>query len=142
MLLEAGLKKESIKVEGQPKTSTYRTLPPALVPVKVAIFPLVKNDGLPEKAYKLAEALRPSFNLVCEENQPIGKRYARQDLIGTPYCITVDHQTLEDNTVTLRERDSMQQERIPIDALHGLLMEQVGIATLLKQLTLHPIPGN
>ncbi|MHA7877584.1 MAG: glycine--tRNA ligase [Bacteroidota bacterium] len=133
-LLCQGLIQEPLKEDNASKTRTYLKLPPALAPIKVAILPLVKKDGLPESAKKLAETLRIDFSLAYEENQSIGKRYARQDLIGTPYCVTVDHQSLEDDTITLRERDSMQQQRLPIQALRNYLSESVTLHTILKKL--------
>ena len=134
MLLCQGLVQETIIEEEQTKVRTYLKLPPALAPIKAAILPLVKKDGLPERAKKLAEMLRLNFPLVYEESQSIGKRYARQDLIGTPYCITVDHQTAKDDTVTLRERDSMQQQRLPAQALRNYLVEKVALQGILQKL--------
>lgn len=134
LLLCQGLVQETVTEGEQQKTRTYLKLSPALAPVKAAILPLVKKDGLPEKAQDIFSGLRLDFSLVYEEGQSIGKRYARQDLIGTPYCITVDHQTLEDDTVTLRERDSMQQQRLPIQALRNYLFEKVALRTILKKL--------
>ncbi|MFN3378726.1 MAG: glycine--tRNA ligase, partial [Runella zeae] len=99
------------------KERTVLKLHPALAPFKAAIFPLVKKDGLPEKAEEIVKALRSEFRVFYEERDAIGKRYTRQDLIGTPFCIAVDYQTLEDNTVTIRHRDSMEQERVHIDEL-------------------------
>ncbi|WP_028668997.1 glycine--tRNA ligase [Runella zeae] len=99
------------------KERTVLKLHPALAPFKAAIFPLVKRDGLPEKAEEIVKALRNEFRVFYEERDAIGKRYTRQDLIGTPFCIAVDYQTLEDNTVTIRHRDSMEQERVHIDEL-------------------------
>jgi glycyl-tRNA synthetase len=110
------------------------SLPPALAPTKVAIFPLVKKDGLPELAEKIVSKLKFDFNVAYDEKDTVGKRYRRQDAIGTPYCITVDHQSLEDNCVTIRNRDTMQQERINIDALHAYLEDRVTLKSLLKQL--------
>lgn len=92
-------------------------LPRILAPVKAAVLPLVKKDGMPEKAHEITDLLKQDFQIQYDEKDAIGKRYRRQDAIGTPYCITVDTQTLEDNTVTVRERDSMQQERMPIENL-------------------------
>ena len=92
-------------------------LPAALAPVKLAVLPLVKKDGMPEKAREIMNILKQDFQVQYDEKDAIGKRYRRQDAIGTPYCITVDSQTMEDNTVTIRERDTMQQERISIDNL-------------------------
>ncbi len=96
-------------------------LPPVLAPYKVAVLPLMKKDGLPEKAKEILGTLRPDFMCHYEEKDAIGKRYRRHDAIGTPYCVTVDHQSLEDNTVTIRERDSMQQERVAVDQLYGII---------------------
>jgi len=102
-------------------------LPPFLAPTKVAIFPLLKKDGLPEKAREILGDLKNDFMCFYEEKDTIGKRYRRHDAIGTPYCVTVDHQTLEDNTVTIRERDTMQQDRIPIDQIRGIVAERLGV---------------
>ena len=102
------------------------SIPPMLSPVKAAILPLTKKDGLPEKAKEILKSLQHDFNCQYEEKDSIGKRYRRQDAIGTPYCITVDHQSLEDQTVTLRDRDTMQQERIAIEKLHSLILKKVG----------------
>ncbi|MGB2137294.1 MAG: glycine--tRNA ligase [Flavobacteriia bacterium] len=102
------------------------SIPPMLSPVKAAILPLTKKDGLPEKAKEILKSLQYDFNCQYEEKDSIGKRYRRQDAIGTPYCITVDHQSLEDHTVTLRDRDTMQQERIAIEQLHRLISKKVG----------------
>ena len=102
------------------------SIPPMLSPVKAAILPLTKKDGLPEKAKEILKYLQYDFNCQYEEKDSIGKRYRRQDAIGTPYCITVDHQSLEDQTVTLRDRDTMQQERIAIEKLHSLISKKVG----------------
>jgi glycyl-tRNA synthetase len=109
-------------------------LPAALAPIKVAILPLIKKDGLPEKAREIQDKLRFIGRTYYEEKDTIGKRYRRMDAIGTPYCITIDHQTLEDNTVTLRDRDTMQQERISIENLERLISEKVDMNTLLKKL--------
>ena len=109
-------------------------LPAPLAPVKCAVLPLVRKDGLPEKAREIVDELKFDFATHYEEKDAIGKRYRRQDAIGTPYCITVDHQTLEDNTVTLRERDSMEQTRVAIDDLHRLIHDRVSLASLLRKL--------
>jgi glycyl-tRNA synthetase len=93
--------------------------------VKAAVLPLTKKDGLPEKAREILRLLQCDFLCQYEEKDSIGKRYRRQDAIGTPYCITVDHQTLEDNTVTIRDRDTMSQERVAIDSLHSLVSRKV-----------------
>ena len=93
---------------------TVLKLPSILAPIKAAVFPLVKKDGLQEIARKIIEDLQWDYNVLYDEKDAVGRRYRRQDALGTPYCITVDHQTKEDQTVTLRNRDTMQQERIAI----------------------------
>ncbi len=103
--------------DGNEKVRTYLKLHPALAPVKAAIFPLTKKDGLPEVANQIYNDLKLDFRVVYEEKDAIGKRYTRQDLIGTPFCIAVDHQTLEDQTVTIRYRDTTEQKRVPIGAI-------------------------
>ena len=109
-------------------------IPPFLAPIKCAILPLMKKDGLPEKASEIFDKLKFDFVVTSEEKDSIGKRYRRQDAIGTPYCITVDHQTLEDNTVTIRDRDTMAQERISIDEVQRILREKVDVNTALRKL--------
>lgn len=109
-------------------------LPAALAPIKLGIFPLVKKDGLPEKAQEIMNELKFDFKCQYDEKDSIGKRYRRHDAIGTPFCVTVDHQTLEDNTVTIRYRDSMLQERISIDQISAIVSEKVSLKTLLKQI--------
>jgi glycyl-tRNA synthetase len=100
-------------------------IPPMLAPIKAAILPLVKKDGMPEKAREIMESLKMDYMCQYDEKDAIGRRYRRQDAIGTPYCITVDHQTLEDNTVTIRERDSMKQDRIAIEKIAEIIRERV-----------------
>ncbi len=102
-------------------------IPPALAPVKVAVLPLLKKDGLPEKAREIFDRLKYDFNCHYEEKDAIGRRYRRQDAIGTPYCITIDHDTLKDNSVTIRERDSMEQDRIPIEKISAVVAERIDI---------------
>lgn len=109
-------------------------LPAALAPVKLAVLPLVKKDGLPEKAREIVNDLKFHFNTIYEEKDSIGKRYRRQDAIGTPYCVTVDHDTLNDGCVTLRNRDTMEQERVAISDLRGIIEDRVSITSLLKKL--------
>jgi len=87
----------------------------------------MKKDGLPEKAQEVMDILKYDFNCQYEEKDAIGKRYRRQDAIGTPFCITIDHQTLEDNTVTLRERDSMAQVRIEISKINDIIKDKLKI---------------
>lgn len=105
---------------------------PALAPVKAAILPLTKKDGLPEKAREILGDLKFDFNTQYDEKDSIGKRYRRQDAIGTPICVTVDHQTLEDDTVTIRHRDSMEQERVSAKDLSSILQQLTGWSSLLK----------
>lgn len=107
-------------------------IPAPLAPNKVAILPLTKKDGLPEKAMEIMNDLKFHVRCFYEEKDAIGKRYRRQDAIGTPFCITVDHQTLQDNTVTIRYRDTMLQERVAISSLKPVLTEACSINTLLK----------
>ncbi len=109
-------------------------LPPVLAPVKLAVMPLVKKDGLPEKARTIMNDLKFDFNCQYDEKDSIGKRYRRQDAIGTPFCITVDHQTKDDDTVTIRYRDSMEQERIPIDKAGKIISEKVSMRKLFEKL--------
>jgi glycyl-tRNA synthetase len=109
-------------------------LPPFLAPIKAAVLPLVNKDGLPEKAQEIMDMLKFDHNVTSEEKDSIGKRYRRQDAIGTPYCITVDHQTLEDGTVTIRERDTMQQERVAIGKVPQIIDERVNVKSVLKKL--------
>ncbi len=98
-------------------TRVVLRLPAKLAPIKAAVLPLVKKDGLPEKAREVMDMLKPYMMCQYDEKDAIGRRYRRQDAIGTPYCITIDNQTMEDNTVTIRERDSMEQKRVPIKEL-------------------------
>ncbi len=116
------------------ETRTVLRLPAALAPTKLAVMPLVRKDGLPEKAREIIDDLRFHFNCSYDEKDTIGKRYRRQDAVGTPYCVTVDYDTLKDNTVTLRFRDTMEQERVSIDQLLGIIEDKVSIASLLKKL--------
>ena len=130
MLLCKGLKHTAADA-----ARTYLQLPPQLAPIKAAILPLVKKDGLAEYAKNIFQDLKYDFPLAYEVGGSIGKRYVRQDLIGTPYCFTIDHQTLQDETVTVRERDTMQQERMPVKAISDFLQARVSIKTLLTKLT-------
>ena len=116
------------------ETRVVLKLPAALAPVKLAVLPLVKKDGLPEKAREIVNDLKFHFNTIYDEKDSIGKRYRRQDAVGTPYCVTVDHDTLNDNCVTLRNRDTMQQERVAISELNNIIADRVSITSLLKKL--------
>ena len=110
------------------------SIPAPIAPVKAAVMPLVKKDGLPELAQKIMDDLKFDFNCQYDEKDSIGKRYRRQDAIGTPFCITVDHDSLEDNCVTVRDRDTMQQERVPIAELRALIDRKVNLNNLLRNL--------
>ena len=124
---------QSLNIE-KLKDGTERTvlkIPKILASNKCAIFPLVKKDGLPEIASSLKDQLKLKYNVIYDEKDAIGKRYRRQDAIGTPYCITIDHQTNEDNTVTIRDRDSMVQERIPIENIESFLSQSLDISNWL-----------
>ena len=109
-------------------------LPEALAPVKCAVMPLIRKEGLPEKAREVVDDLKFHFNTHYDEKDSIGKRYRRQDAIGTPFCVTVDFDTLKDNTVTLRYRDTMVQDRVEIGQLRSIIEDRVNITSLLKKL--------
>ena len=109
-------------------------IPPAIAPVKLAVLPLVKKDSLPEKAREIMNELKYDFNCQYDEKDSIGRRYRRQDAIGTPFCITIDHDTLEDNHVTIRHRDTMEQERVPIASLRKIMEKKVSLRSLLEKL--------
>jgi glycyl-tRNA synthetase len=130
-VLSSALKVETLD-DGE--TRTVLSLPPALAPIKLAVFPLVKKDGLPELAEKIINLLKFDFSVTYDEKDTVGKRYRRQDAIGTPYCITVDYQSIEDNTVTVRQRDTMQQSRIKIESIYNFLQEHVSLKSLLRSL--------
>jgi glycyl-tRNA synthetase len=102
-------------------------LPAILAPIKVAVLPLVKKDGLPEKAREIMDVLKYKYRCFYEEKDTIGRRYRRMDALGTPYCITIDHQTLEDNTVTIRDRDTMLQERIAVGDIAGVVAAKMAL---------------
>jgi glycyl-tRNA synthetase len=115
-------------------TRTVLNLPAFLAPIKVAILPLLKKDGLPEKAHEIMNLLKYDHACTYDEKDTIGKRYRRQDAIGTPFCITVDHQSLEDNTVTIRYRDTMKQERVSMNALEKIIDDKVSFKKALQGL--------
>jgi glycyl-tRNA synthetase len=112
--------------EGKTDMRTVLKLPPKIAPIKLAVFPLTKKDGLPEIAKEIMNACRPHFQCFYEEKDAIGKRYRRQDAIGTPFCVTVDHQTKEDQTVTIRHRDTLIQERIPMTKVMDFVRNIIG----------------
>jgi glycyl-tRNA synthetase len=116
------------------ETRALLKLPPAVAPVKLAVMPLVRKDGLVEKAEAILDLLRFDFRCQYDEKDSIGKRYRRQDAIGTPYCITVDYDTMKDDTVTIRFRDTMEQERVPVSQLHSIISDKVSMRSLLEGL--------
>lgn len=115
-------------------TRTVLKLPAVLAPIKAAILPLVKKDGLPEVAKTIFNDLKWDFNVVYDEKDAVGRRYRRQDAVGTPFCITVDHDTLEDKCVTIRNRDSMEQQRVKIDDIKAIIENKVAMKHWLKEL--------
>ena len=130
-VLSAAYKEEQLE---NGETRTVLSIPAALAPVKAAILPLVKKDGLPELAHEIKNMLKFDYNIQYDEKDSIGKRYRRQDAIGTPLCITVDYQTLEDRTVTVRHRDSMEQQRVAIDELPALVNSEVSLHKLFQKI--------
>jgi glycyl-tRNA synthetase len=122
LLISQAYQEEDLSNADKQDSRVVLKLPPALAPVKLAILPLVKKDGLPEIARQLMDECRNSFRCFYEEKDTIGKRYRRMDAIGTPYCVTIDQQTKTDNTVTIRYRDTMQQERIPLDRIRETVL--------------------
>jgi glycyl-tRNA synthetase len=125
MLLSEAYEEEDLSTEEKQDSRVVLKFIPKLAPVKLAILPLMKKDGLPELARELMDECRQHFKCFYEEKDAIGKRYRRMDAIGTPFCVTIDHQTKEDRTVTIRYRDSMQQERVPMDAVKDLVLKAI-----------------
>lgn len=115
-------------------TRTVLRLPSVLAPTKAAVLPLVKKDGLPEIAKEIIEELKWDFNVAYDEKDAVGRRYRRQDALGTPFCITVDHQTVEDRTVTIRHRDTMKQERVTIADLRKIISDEVSMRNWLMKM--------
>jgi glycyl-tRNA synthetase len=112
--------------DGKTEKRTVLRLHPSLAPLKAAVLPLVNRDNMPEIARSIVTDLRTKFRVFYDDSGAIGRRYRRQDECGTPFCVTVDSQTLADKTVTIRDRDSMQQERVSMDALAGELQKKLG----------------
>ena len=127
MVLSEAYWEEDLSTPEKTDSRVVLKFPPALAPIKLAVLPLTKKDGLPEIAREIMDTCKPLFRCFYEEKDAIGKRYRRMDAIGTPFCVTVDHQTKEDQTVTIRYRDSMQQERVPISVLPELVSRQLVI---------------
>jgi glycyl-tRNA synthetase len=132
LLLCNSYREEEVGEGDKKDVRTVLRLPAPLAPVKAAVLPLVKKDGLPEKAREIMDRMKLEVNCRYDEKDAIGRRYRRQDAIGTPFCITVDHQTLQDNTVTIRYRDTMQQERIAVDQVEKIVGEKASITNLLR----------
>ena len=130
LVMSESLKEEEVNGD----TRTVLKVPPALAPIKCAILPLVKKDGLPELAQKIYEDLRFDFNTFIEDKDSIGKRYRRMDAIGTPFCVTVDHESLTQNDVTIRFRDTMEQKRVSIDSLREIIENETSMKKLLKSI--------
>ena len=116
------------------ETRVVMSIPAPLAPVKVAVLPLIKKDGLPELAREIMGELIYDFNCQYDEKDSIGKRYRRQDAIGTPFCITIDHDSLNDRCVTIRHRDTMEQQRVKIEDLHSIISKEVNLSNILKKL--------
>jgi glycyl-tRNA synthetase len=128
-VLSASYKNETLE-DGSERA--VLSIPAALAPIKVAVMPLTKKDGLPEKAMEVLNSLKFDYNCQYDEKDSPGKRYRRQDAIGTPFCVMIDHQTMEDNTVTIRDRDTMEQIRVSISELNGMIDQKVNMRTLLQ----------
>ena len=125
MILSEAFAEEDLSTAEKKDSRVVLKFPPKLAPVKLAILPLVKKDGLPEIAREILSACRAHFRCFYEEKDTIGKRYRRMDAIGTPFCVTIDHQSREDQTVTIRYRDSMKQERIPISVVREIVEKEI-----------------
>lgn len=125
MVLSEAYEEQDLSTGDKQDSRVLLKFPPRLAPIKLAVLPLLKKDGLPEIARKIIDDCKPHFRCFYEEKDAIGKRYRRMDALGTPFCVTVDHQTKEDNTVTIRYRDTMQQERISIDAIKNLVIANI-----------------
>jgi len=126
-LVDAYREEEAPTADGKMEIRTVMRFHPKLAPIKAAVFPLVNRDGMPEIAKKIEETLRPHMRVFYDDSGAVGRRYRRQDEVGTPFCLTVDSQTLQDQTVTVRERDSMKQERIIIDDILEYLRDKLEV---------------
>jgi glycyl-tRNA synthetase len=125
MILSEAYLEEDLSTPEKKDSRVLLKFPSKLAPIKLAILPLTKKDGLPEIAKEIMQSCKPYFKCFYEEKDTIGKRYRRMDAIGTPFCVTVDHQSKEDQTVTIRYRDSMEQERISIADLRNIVEKQI-----------------
>jgi glycyl-tRNA synthetase len=125
LIISNAYEEQDLTKDGKEDSRVVMKFPAKLAPIKLAIFPLTKKDGLPEIATELMNQCKPHFHCYFEEKDSIGKRYRRQDAIGTPFCVTIDHQTKEDNTVTIRYRDNMEQERVPMDKVKEIVLNKI-----------------
>jgi glycyl-tRNA synthetase len=125
LIMSHAYEEQDLGTPEKPDSRVLLKFPAKLAPIKLAILPLLKKDGLPEIARKILDDCKPQFRCFYEEKDAIGKRYRRMDALGTPFCVTVDHQTKEDNTVTIRYRDSMEQDRIPIDKVKEIVLNSI-----------------
>lgn len=125
MVLSQAYEEQDLSTDDKKDSRVVLHFAPHIAPIKLAVFPLTKKDGLPELAQELMDECRPHFKCFYEQKDAIGKRYRRQDAIGTPFCVTVDHQTKEDQTVTIRYRDSMEQERVPMSEVKNIVLKAI-----------------
>lgn len=125
MVLSQAYEEQDLSTDEKKDSRVVLRFAPHIAPVKLAVFPLTKKDGLPELAQELMDECRPHFKCFYEQKDAIGKRYRRQDAIGTPFCVTVDHQTKEDGTVTIRYRDNMEQERVPMSEVKNIVLKAI-----------------
>jgi len=125
-LCEAYTEDEAPDENGKMQTRIVMKFHPRIAPIKAAVFPLVKKDGMPDVAKEIYRALKPHFNVFYDEKGAVGRRYRRQDEAGTPYCITIDGQTMQDRTVTIRDRDSLEQWRVKVDDCVAEIRRRIG----------------
>jgi glycyl-tRNA synthetase len=125
MILSEAYEEQDLSTEEKKDSRTVLKFIPKLAPIKLAVLPLTKKDGLPELARELMQECRQHFKCFYEEKDTIGKRYRRMDALGTPFCVTIDHQSLEDSTVTIRYRDSMLQERVPMKDIKEIIVQAI-----------------
>jgi glycyl-tRNA synthetase len=125
LVLSEAYEEQDLSTEERTDSRVVLKFQPKLAPIKLAVLPLVKKDGLPEIARSIMDECKSHFKCFYEEKDTIGKRYRRMDAIGTPFCVTIDHQTKEDNTVTIRYRDTMLQERIPIAQIRSIILNSL-----------------
>ena len=125
LILSEAYEEQDLSTDDKKDSRVVLKLPNRLAPIKLAILPLVKKDGLPEIARSIMDDCKAHFRCFYEEKDTIGKRYRRMDALGTPFCITVDHQTKEDQTVTIRYRDTMQQDRVPISRIKEIVLQAI-----------------